>query len=303
MEGSNLGSIALAFSNAVLFVFTTATGWVILVCGAGILVFFRVSKKVADRKALLKSEVGQKLPSKEVALIVLEDVLSLAVKALANVPVLIATFAIIGSLVAVSAGVRAISDIAENQKRIGELTKVVMNLERRYLVADIEAVGQDAEGTDLVFRFYGGDETGRALSEQRVRVPGRDIYVDSVVFNFDYSDIGAGRRVNLALPYRVFSEKLAQYQGIALELKDEWGIPWLYKRDDETVYGLSLGDYIARLKELLALLEKPDSPQARLVGIRAVYGNAVHRIMSHGDKHQIWVEQTGGLSIKDTQGF
>jgi hypothetical protein len=43
---------------------------------------------------------------------------------------------------------------------------------------------------------------------------------------------------------------------------------------------------------------------ARGAGIvRSLYGDAVHRGVKKGDSFIVWVEQTGGLSVKDPTSF
>jgi hypothetical protein len=37
--------------------------------------------------------------------------------------------------------------------------------------------------------------------------------------------------------------------------------------------------------------------------VRSLYGDAVHRAARKGDSFTVWVEQSGGLSVKDSTSF
>jgi hypothetical protein len=46
-----------------------------------------------------------------------------------------------------------------------------------------------------------------------------------------------------------------------------------------------------------------DKETARKEGVRSAYGNAVHKRVREGQVITVWVEQTGGLVIKETEDF
>jgi myo-inositol-hexaphosphate 3-phosphohydrolase len=92
-----------------------------------------------------------------------------------------------------------------------------------------------------------------------------------------------------------------QERGVPLAINDENGVPLIFKRDSLKVYGMTPQRYNQRLKEIMEYLT--DSEKARLAGIRSVYGNAVHKRVNTGDVLDIWVEQTGGIVIKDVRDF
>jgi hypothetical protein len=37
--------------------------------------------------------------------------------------------------------------------------------------------------------------------------------------------------------------------------------------------------------------------------VRSLYGDAVHRVAKKGDVFTVWVEQSGGLTVKDPAAF
>lgn len=290
------------FTQSVLFLFTTGLGWLCLLAAFGLFVWVRVRKAVAERRLLKQATTGGKLGVGDGVSIFFEETLAIFAKLLANVPVLVGTVVIIAAMVAVSAGVQNINQIVENQKRIDELSAVLRNLDGRYHVADVRSVEYAGDLSTLEVSFY--DAAGKAVAgePQRLSLPGNDIYFDSLVLNFDYSDISKGRSVNLALPYRIFSDRVPQASGTLLKLRDEEGVPLVYKKAAGQVYGIAEDAWTKRLKEFIAIAS--DDKRARTEGIvRSLYGQAVHKRIAKGESFQVWIEQSGGLTIKGDRGF
>jgi hypothetical protein len=86
-----------------------------------------------------------------------------------------------------------------------------------------------------------------------------------------------------------------------LQYKDKNGVPIFFKRADNEIYGLSTESYNSRIAEFSEYLT--DEDKAREAGIRSTIGNAVHKKIRKGEKMEIWVEQTGGIVIKQTDEF
>ena len=115
------------------------------------------------------------------------------------------------------------------------------------------------------------------------------------------SEISTGTSKNIVLPYRIFSEKMPQEEGISLNLKDENGIPLIFKRGENEIYGMEVEKYTKHIQEIMSYIT--DEKKAKMAGIRSVYGNAVHKKVRKGETFTIWVEQTGGLVIKKAAQF
>ena len=205
-------------------------------------------------------------------------------------------------LMGVAESSRRLDDYLAGRARIAELTATVRNLERRYRAVDVAI--RDASGgyIEAELSYYDSRSPNAPSRKQGVRLRGRELFVDAIVCNFDYSEISAGKAVNLAIPYRAFTDEVPQSEGVSLDLSDEEGVPLMYRRSPSEVYGIEPGAYDARLAELLGILKSDQA--ARGAGIvRSLYGNAVHRVARTGDSFTIWVEQTGGLSVKDAKSF
>jgi hypothetical protein len=195
------------------------------------------------------------------------------------------------------------SEFVQNQQRIRELQSLLKQLDQRYKVAEIEVTDYNTmtNESELMIKYYDYANQGFSNVNQSFSIKGSDIYFDAIVLNFEFSEIATGNTKNLVLPYRVFSERVPQEQGIALNLADENGVPLIFKRNEIDIYGMEQTKYTERVKEIMSYIT--DKDKARKAGIRSVYGNAVHKIVHKGDVLTIWVEQTGGMVIKDARGF
>lgn len=192
--------------------------------------------------------------------------------------------------------------IYENQKRIKELSVFVKNLSHNDKIAQITVLEKDSddEGDYGIYEIdiYDGI-TGDVISEGEYKIQGRDLRLDSMVINFEYSEIGAGVQRNLAFPYRIFSNKISPENAIVLESMFTSDNPEeLFEKDIESMLGLSRDVFRKRAKEFIEIVKDP--LQSQELGIRSAYGNTI-TIPSNAeedDEYGIYVEGTGGLSLR-----
>jgi len=152
------------------------------------------------------------------------------------------------------------------------------------------------------FSYYEGGRARPLAAPQRIELRGAELFVDAVVCNFAYSEIAQGRARNLALPYRAFSDEVPQAEGPALALLDDLGVPLVFRLPAEELYGIAPDRYAARVAELSAFLRSEEASRGAGI-VRSLYGAAVHRPARKGDRFSIWIEQSGGLTIKDAFSF
>ena len=292
--------------NFIIFLFTTKTGFWLLVLAFTAYMIIPALESLKIRKLAYKAAASfstGRMPFIEKIYIIIKSFSKSLSKVVSNIPVLIISFLLLLFIVTVSSGITAVDDYVKNQQKIAELKTVLKQLDKRYKVAEIDVVDYDyvKDSTSLRIRYYDaviGDFTER---KQNIEIHGNDIYFDAVVMNFDYSQITDSKKINLVLPYRIFSNKVPQGEGILLNLKDTSGIPLIYKRNKNDIYGLTPEIYNQRLKEFAGYLT--DEEAARKAGVRSSYGNAVHKRIRKGKKLIVWVEQTGGLVIKEKTEF
>jgi hypothetical protein len=206
------------------------------------------------------------------------------------------------SLVAVGETVSRMEEAAAAAARIRELRAVVRNLERSVKVAEVRVLSRAQGVTKLSFSYFEPASPTKPVATKEIEIAGSDIYFDAVVLNFDYSEIEEGRRTNLAIPYRVFSDEVPQAEAIPLGAFDAEGIPYAFHRADEDVYGLAPEVYRARLAELMEIA-KTDAASRKEGIVRSLYGSALHKRVQVGDVLELRIEQTGGMTVKERFPF
>jgi len=290
-----------AIADAITWLATTPVGLALLLAGLSALFLLRVWN-VARERSLACAAAGKRFSGGEAAGLAFKELYSSVLAVAAAIPAIIAAVAIAVSLVAVADSLRGLDEMRANAERIRELSSVLRNLERRQRVMDVRVEAVEGGISRLVLSFFDPARPSGAAASQTVTLRGTDIYFDAIVCNFDYAEIAEGRRVNLAVPYRVFSDQVPQAAGVALGLRDVGGIPYQFGRPDDEIYGIAPEAFRARLAELVKAMD--DDAAARGQGIvRSVYGSAVHRKVAAGDRFSVWVEQSGGLTVKDASSF
>lgn len=293
--------VLYAISDSATFLFTTPLGLVILVAALVLLAAVRLWSAVSDRRLAVLA-AGEGFGPAAAAGAALRELASLLAKAVGALPVIAGIALALVLVLGFADSSRKMDEYLAGQKRLAELTTTVRNLERRYKAVDVRIDDVKDGRIAATLSFYDYKDPKAAPKTQTVDIAGKELFVDAIVCNFDYSDITSGRATNLAIPFKLFSDEVPEAEGIGLSLFDETGTPLMYRRSADALYGISSEAYEARLAELMADIRTDES--ARKAGIvRSLYGNAVHRAAKRGDYFTVWVEQSGGLTIKDTTVF
>lgn len=294
-------SILFALSDAAVFLFTKPLG--LLILGAVLLIAAgtRLWTVLSDRRLAAKA-AGERFGTTAATGTALRELLGMGVKAAGALPALAGIAAALVLLVGVADATRAVDEYVAGRKRIAELTATVLNIDRRYKA--VEAKIDEAKDGRIraTLSFFDSKNQQSAAKTQSIDIAGKEIFIDAIVCNFDYSEISAGKTINLAIPFKVFSDQVPEADGIALSLLDDNGVPIMYRRSADELYGIAPADFEARLSELMVSLRSDAA--ARGAGIvRSLYGDAVHRGVKTGDTFTLWVEQSGGLTVKDPGSF
>ncbi len=293
-------------SNFLLFLFTTASGISILIGGFIAFIVFSVINSLRIRQlahAAAQNNNKARTPFMEQIYIIADEIVKIFGKIIANLPVLLIVFILLAFLVGMSNGFKSMDDFLANQQKIKELKSVLKQLDKRYKVAEIKAleVNETINTSVLEIRYFDAATGKYTQKPQQIMLKGSDIYFDALVLNFDFSEIEAGSKRNIVLPYRIFSELIPQSEGIPLALTDTSDVPYIFNKAESEVYGMEANKYKEHVQELMSYFT--DKEKAQKAGIRSTYGNAVHKKVVQGDILTIWVEQTGGLTIKSKAVF
>jgi hypothetical protein len=210
-----------------------------------------------------------------------------------------------------------IAQSTERICRLYEMRQVVEQLSEQTEIAELRVVERrcgsepDAEDcppdqvtTTVEITFYSGDDAQKSLV-QRYELPGREVYLASLIFNFDRSLFATGEHRNLCIPYALYSERLPRAEALRIQTSEARDIPIYYQRDDESIYGLAPQIFRDRAEELMKILDSPE--QSRKEGIRTsqgiLHGSAIHKILPVGERYTLYLHQADGLSLKKNASF
>ncbi len=293
-------------SNFILFLFTTKGGFILLLFSLFAYLILPVFDELKMRRVAYRaasSYTGSRIPFLEKFYVIGKIIGGRSAGIIAKAPVLLISLLLMMMVVTISKSISTVNEFVDNRNKIEELKTVVKQLDKRYKVADIFINNYDfvKNETTMTVNFDEGSITSDSLKSQKITIKGSDIFFDAIVMNFEFSKIIEGGVRNLVLPYRIFSNSVPASEGILLQYKDKNGVPIFFKRADNEIYGLTTESYNSRIAEFSEYLT--DEDKAREAGIRSTIGNAVHKKIRKGEKMEIWVEQTGGIVIKQTDEF
>lgn len=256
---------------------------VLILCGIGLvyIIFYVIEQKLtSDNKVLKLIGAG------------FANCCSLALK---NLHIIIISVIVIGCLNYILVFGNNIVNIYNKQQKIKELSLVVKNLSREKTVAEITLLKR--EGDDSYYKVIVFDNVaGEKVYENNIHLKGKKLYVDSIVLNFEYSEIESGNKNNIAFPYRVFSEKIEPVNGILLKTLYQDENDEVLQTESQSALGLSEETYRQRAAELIEIVKDP--AKSREMGIRSSHGAyaEIPDSARENDVYIIKVENTGGLS-------
>lgn len=216
--------------------------------------------------------------------------------------------------------------IQENEQKIKALKTAVKNLSLNRALARIVVINRGKDGSvTFVLFFYdptSNDPVHFASAQKVITMPDDHLYIDCAVWNFDYSAIADGVVKNIAIPYRLFSEHMAPDNGIMLTDRD--GVFLAFKRKAKDIYGMEEDLYNKTISDLSKTLQNPNimkeqgimmkhvqtnlqnAPEEKdtdmsVSNMRTAYGDAVHRKIEKGYWYTLYVNGTGGVTMKQTK--
>ncbi len=288
----------------ILFLFTTKTGIFILVSVFILLLVYATYREIKYKSLLYEAARRRKFVGLgEIIWTFFTQIVNFFIKLINNVTVVLVVLVLLLAIVGMSSAFDAVDNYVEQQQRLSEMKTVLKNLNKSYEVAKIKVLNYDykTNTTTLEVKFYDYLKKGYGNNKQEIKIIGRNIYFQFLVLNFEYSQIENGEKINLAIPMKVFSEEIESRNGIPLQITDSLGVPLIYKRSEEELYGIEKEKYDKYLKEIADYMHDPEL--ARKEGVRSITANSTHIITYKGLTYKIYVEQTGGIVLKKAENW
>lgn len=291
-------------SDFILFLFTTKSGYFLMLIFVVLYLIFTIGNKLRIRNLAIKGvSEGRRISIGELLYITGSEIVNIGLKLVSNVPVLLGILLFMTAVVGMSASFQTLETFFENQRKINQLETTLKHLSGESKIAKVIITDYtEPLNQSKLEVYYFNHQTKKYNPEpQKIEIKGKDIYFLAHVLNFEYSKIESGKNFNIAIPYKIFSDEVAQNNGIMLTPTDSLGIPYAFKRNENDIFGISADEYNSQILELAKFFETPET--ARKAGVRSFTGNFVHypKQIFKGLEFEIWVQQTGGIVLKESK--
>ncbi len=265
------------------FLFFSVAGWIFI----GIILFFIILLNSKNEKGYFS--IGKFIATG------IERVFFL----LSNIFQIIVGVIIVLSIISFMPVIKEAKDVITLYRDVSNLKSALKNLKSERKIVEA-IVTQSEDKNELIvnlkyFSYSPVKNTDILTGEKEYRIPGNKVYLDSIVINFDYTLIESGKSINIALPYKIFSDVVSFEDGISINARDG-EIPFSLKLDEGDIYLLSKNEYNSVIKTLINTLE--DKRKAQKMGIKTFYSEAVVLLPSRTKKYTIYSTGTGGLILR-----
>ena len=177
----------------------------------------------------------------------------------------------------------------DREKKIKELRTAIRNLSKEEVVMRAKFLGASTNGLKRIRVSQSYTCTNSYINargwKKTIEIEGDIIYFDSLIVNFSLSEIADGEISNIALPYRIFSDKVSAEKGTLL-------LDASVKYSGDGFGGLPKDQY----KELLKLFT--NRKYAQSLGVRCANGSAQGKLFKEGEEVTLMVYSVGGMGIE-----
>lgn len=208
---------------------------------------------------------------------------------------------IVLGLVVVAAGAGSIFwwKQTAQEREIKRLRQAIENLTATYPIARlvVEKETTDEAGvTRAHLRVTLVDDEGRECgAPTEAVIEGKRIYFEALVITFDERLVGEGKARAMAFPTRLFSERVAPEDGVALDVLNDEGVPILYDSHERDSGSLTADQYRRILKRFWYYANHVN--EAESLGIKVIQGKAVFTKYELRRYYSVYMQANGSLDI------
>ena len=190
----------------------------------------------------------------------LRELVGMGVKAAGALPALAGIGAALVLLVGVADATRAVDDYVAGRKRVAELTATVRNLERRYKAMEVRIDEARRGGSRRPSPSTITGTRQRGSKTQSIDIAGKELFIDAIVCNFDYSEISRRTRPSTSrYPSRSSATRCPSPRASPSLSSTTRACPSCIADRPDELYGIGPEAYDARLAELMASLRSDEA--------------------------------------------
>ncbi len=186
-------------------------------------------------------------------------------------------------------------------REVKMLEAALKNLKTERKIMELRA-GPKMEGEDrkiqVKIKFYAyspAKDADIAAGDAEYIIPGRRLFADFGVFNFDYSLIEKGLAKNIAFPYRLYSDSLSHENGESIFFRKD-ALPYTFSLDEKDIYILDRNDYQTEIFKIISAVTNESA--AHKLGVRTSYGEAFGLVPNPERTYTFYSTGTGGIIVR-----
>ena len=194
--------------------------------------------------------------------------------------------------------IKKIDAFIEKSNQKEEIKSVFKHIDKKIKIAEVSVLSKkDSETNLLDFKFRFCDINGEILPNdtQVISLKGNIFYISSIIFNFSYSSIADFKSKNLFIIDKIYTNEIAENQGVKLNFNKEKQLPYFYKLSEKELWGIDKTVYETQLKSLLSLSNKLE--EAKKLGVKIEKITLSDKLFK-GQKFWLWIDMNGKLSIE-----
>ncbi len=184
--------------------------------------------------------------------------------------------------------VDGIGSYVEEIKEINKLKTYIKNLSTERKITDFKILSTDNNYITVQITNYSVD--GLEASKNIYQIEGTEIYLDFLVLNFEYKIIESNQSNNIAIINKLYSDYVPYDNGIDLFEKE---ILQFKKSDPVGLTNKDFSSFNNYIEQIIL-----DKNFAKKEGVRSYHGSSLHVNASTGDEYRVYIQNTGGLTLK-----
>jgi hypothetical protein len=183
---------------------------------------------------------------------------------------------------------------AQLEQQLVARQEMIDRLSRSRRIGHVEVLDQERDSTgaavDTTVRFIELGDNGRELGRQDFTILGNVLFIDAWTVKFEPGDVAHGdplRGKTLILLRRIYSDRMRPLEGLPIDTPG--AIPAGYAASDPAKFEQQLWRDFWRLAG--------DREAAEALGIRVAQGEAVYQQVAPGQRFELIVDNSGGMSL------
>ncbi len=267
------------------FLFLTPVGWVLIILGMIIIIFYKSKNKKGE--------------------ITVSGLLGGTTETLFRFYSNITTILLgIVLLILITVIFNLMNDVSKSlylYRDIKTLEATLKNLKTERKLIEVNAIpdnNQASPGLTVKIKYFSYSPVKDAdisTGDASYTIPGKKIYVDFGLINFDYSLVEKAAEKNIAFPDKIFTETISPENGLGI-FNQPGEVPLTFKLDNQDLFSIEQNDYNREINSIVEAVS--NTSKAKKLGIRTSYGEAIGIYPDPKKTYTFYSTAIGGIVLR-----